>query len=663
VRSSIVVCCASFATASVFVSFVAQAESPVATENSRAVSRERDDWLPRLDPTTGEAPDVAIDGDPRGIEGYPSAWSVANGDALGLKVSTRAAAFRTRIYRLGWYANSSDGPVGSRLVYEVASTAGVDQPLPAEEPRTGLAEARWRDVVTLTIPRDWVSGHYVVRFTTLTPAGSKEGFTYFVVRDDARAQKAPLLYVDTLATAHAYNPWPKVLRDAADPSSQVRGKSLYAYNSAGIDVQASGAKQAVAVSFDRPHGENWGLGIWRDWTVPMVQWLEMKGYDVAYATSLDLHVGGVLAGRKAWMDAGHDEYWSREMWDNLEAARDRGVSLAWLSGNDLTWQTRYEPGAGGPFSTMVSYKTAAYPDEGRCGSCYPWGGDPEFQAALAAKQRGDLPAQRAHLRNVTYSFAGLKDWDPDAPSLLFPGRRGAPAQNAESLTRLGIGLEGLMNGPKLPECAADAPLGHVCRGIPWVVERADHWIYTGEGVPDGVATGLREADRIPQIVGYEMDNVRALQSFHARPPGQIVLAHADTVFTPADRSAVDFAGSFNAQYYQAASGAHVFAAGTINWPWALERPGAGAWGGIPIGEELRVAGSGVRADVAVSAITTNVLNAMIHGRAAAPATATTPEAPADNGSCGRGGASRALALLALGAFAARHLRLASRRHK
>jgi MYXO-CTERM domain-containing protein len=632
---------------------MARADSPIAIENAQPVTMDRDSWLPTLDPVTFDAPSVSIDGAQIGIDGYPSSWSLANGDTLGLRVSTRAASFRTRVYRIGWYANSPDGPVGSRLVYEVASTAGVDQPLPPEDARTGLAEAKWRDVLTLRIPDDWVTGHYVVRFTT---DQGKEGFTHFVVRDDARAQKAPLLYVDSLATAMAYDPWPKVMTDPRNPTTQTRGKSTYAYNSAGVDVQASGAKQAVAVSFDRPHGENWGLGIFRDWTVPTVQWLEMKGYDVAYASSIDLHVGTVLAGRKAWMNAGHDEYWSREMWDNLQAARDRGVSLAFFSGNDLSWQVRFEAGSGGAYSTMVAYKTAAYPDEGRCGTCWDFGGDPEFQAALAARKAGQTTEQLAHLKLVTYSWAGLKDWDPDAPSTTFPGMRGAPLQAPQPIARPPIGLEGLMNGPKLPNCASNASPSDVCRGIDWVVDHSSHWIYTGAGLANGVDTGLHDGDRIPMIVGYEMDNARTGTVYAARPSSQVLLAHADQSFTPATGSAVDYAGQFDAQYYRATSGAHVFAAGTINWPWALSRPGLGAWGDIPIGPDFTTSGSTSSSktpvDVVVSAITSNVLSAMLDGGIPDPTgSGAAHVGTTSNGGCSVGGDDDAPAWIA-GALAA-----------
>jgi hypothetical protein len=581
----------------------AAAGNRIEAENARAVDPARDSWEPKYD-ASYQAVNIGVDGT---IDGYPASWSYKMGDVLGLRVSTVAPRFRTRVYRIGWY-----GGVGSRLIWEAPSTNGERQPFPAENADTGLVEAKWHDSVTVTIGGDWTPGQYVVRFTTIDPGGAndgKEGFTYFTLRDDGSGAHAPILFVDTLTTAHAYNPWPKIV-DAS--GKQLSGKSLYSYNSAGVVTKASGDHQAVAVSLDRPHGENWGLGIWRDWTVPFVQWLEMTGYDVAYATSVDLHVGDVLAGRKLWMDSGHDEYWTRAMWDNLYAAREKGLNLAWFSGNDLSWQIRLEPGSGGTFSTLVGYKIAAYPDEGRCGNCWDWGGDPEFQLAYKAKLAGDMPGQIEHLKNVTYAWAGLKDWDPNAPSPTFPGQRGAPLAAPTPIARTGFSIEGLMNGPKLPACSKTAPLDSACYGITWIVDAADHWIYTGAGVSGGQATGLANGDRIPMIVGYEMDNARLGQSYASRPAGQIILAHTDSVFTPDKGSAQDFAGLFNAQFFEAKSGAQVFAAGTINWCWGLDRPGVGQWGGIRLDTPIPGKAGKTVAQV-VSAMTVNVLNKLQEG--------------------------------------------------
>ena len=42
------------------------------------------------------------------------------------------------------------------------------------------------------------------------------------------------------------------------------------------------------------------------------------------------------------MSVGHDEYWSGAQRANVEAARDAGVNLAFFSGNEVFWKTRWE---------------------------------------------------------------------------------------------------------------------------------------------------------------------------------------------------------------------------------------------------------------------------------------------------------------------------------
>ena len=59
------------------------------------------------------------------------------------------------------------------------------------------------------------------------------------------------------------------------------------------------------------------------------------------------------------MSVGHDEYWSGDQRANVEAARNAGVNLAFFSGNEIFWKTRWEnsiDGSGTPFRTLVSYK-------------------------------------------------------------------------------------------------------------------------------------------------------------------------------------------------------------------------------------------------------------------------------------------------------------------
>ena len=56
---------------------------------------------------------------------------------------------------------------------------------------------------------------------------------------------------------------------------------------------------------------------------------------------------------------GHDEYWSGDQRANVEAARDAGVHLAFFSGNEVFWKTRWEDsidGSGTPYRSLVCYK-------------------------------------------------------------------------------------------------------------------------------------------------------------------------------------------------------------------------------------------------------------------------------------------------------------------
>ena len=56
-------------------------------------------------------------------------------------------------------------------------------------------------------------------------------------------------------------------------------------------------------------------------------------------------LGAALTGAnkpKTFMSVGHDEYWSGGQRANVEAARAAGVNLAFVSGNEIFWKTRYE---------------------------------------------------------------------------------------------------------------------------------------------------------------------------------------------------------------------------------------------------------------------------------------------------------------------------------
>jgi hypothetical protein len=283
-----------------------------------------------------------------GISGYVVPASVEVGGQVGFAVSTVSPTYDLEIYRIGWY-----GGTGGRLIAWIHDLPGIDQGTwqPGQfgvsgcttcqyDAQTGLLEPRWLMTHTLTLPRSWISGDYLVHMTT---AGGDVASAEFVVRDDRRPSQ--VLAVLPLNTYQAYNNW--------------GGKSLYPTNSVGPATMASGqfAGAATEVSLERPYGSI--SGIRQDFEA--VAFLEREGYDVTYATSVDLDRDPrLLLHHRVFISVGHDEYWSRDMRDRVESARDHGMGIIFLGGNDVFWQVRYQAGAGGDDrAVLICYRLAA----------------------------------------------------------------------------------------------------------------------------------------------------------------------------------------------------------------------------------------------------------------------------------------------------------------
>ena len=157
------------------------------------------------------------------------------------------------------------------------------------------------------------------------------------------------MYQQSVNTYQAYNNY---------PNDGETGKSLYEFNSYGATT-VSGTSRAVKVSFDRPYTGS-GAGDFLRWELYFVRWLERSGYDVSYSTDTDTHAGGSrLINYRGFLSVGHNEYWSKEMRDAAEGARDAGVNLAFFGGNAVYWQVRFEAsGSGLANRVIVCYKEA-----------------------------------------------------------------------------------------------------------------------------------------------------------------------------------------------------------------------------------------------------------------------------------------------------------------
>ena len=166
-------------------------------------------------------------GEQHAVEGFTAPVSVQSGETMKLYVSTTASAYTFEVYRMGWYNG-----LGGRLVYSSTQLSGIQQPTPLIDPATRMVSCtNWRSQVALSIPKNWVSGVYIIKLL----AGQYMRYVSFVVRNDV--SHSAILFQTSVLTYEAYNTW--------------GGYSLY--RGPGEDEKARDKNRAYAVSFDRPN--------------------------------------------------------------------------------------------------------------------------------------------------------------------------------------------------------------------------------------------------------------------------------------------------------------------------------------------------------------------------------------------------------------------------
>jgi hypothetical protein len=310
--------------------------NPIITENGLTGTTA---WRLTLNPSDDGA---------KQIKGYASVTSVNLGDTITLFVTVNPAqTFTLDVYRIGYYQG-----LGGRLVMH-DSVSGITQPDCSLDAATGLVScSSWSASYQLPIPTTWTTGIYLVK---LTNSQQYQNYVTFVVRDDTST--SALLYQQSVTTYQAYNNYPNDVPNGA--TLPTTGKSLYEYNSSSTTTGA-GTTRAVKVSFDRPYSNDDGAGDFLDWEMYFVRWMEQNGFDVSYCTDIDTHTTPAMLTKHAgFLSVGHDEYWSKSMYDGVTSALGAGVGLGFFGANGVYWQIRLDPNAAGVASRIqVCYKDA-----------------------------------------------------------------------------------------------------------------------------------------------------------------------------------------------------------------------------------------------------------------------------------------------------------------
>jgi hypothetical protein len=280
------------------------------------------------------------------IQAYASATSVQPGQELTFYVSTQNSGtpYIIAIYRLGWYQGYG-GRLMTATSYQIGQAQGyydgVNKTLVKcvsclVNSSTSLVEANWQPSYALTIPADWVTGVYLAKFIDVH---GMQTYAPFDVRGNSLSR---YVVVTSDTTYEAYNGW--------------GGYSLY--DEEGTALATASSLRGTKVSFDRPYMQGNGSGQVLTFDADALHWLERQGYDLSYISSVDLHEDPAqLLKHRAYLSLGHDEFWTKEMRDGVEYARDQGVSLAFLGADTASWQMRFEPDSKGIADrTVVCYQ-------------------------------------------------------------------------------------------------------------------------------------------------------------------------------------------------------------------------------------------------------------------------------------------------------------------
>jgi hypothetical protein len=447
------------------------------------------------------------------LQGFATDMSVNVGGSITFKVQAQHA-YNIDIYRLGYY-----GGAGARKIATLPGT------FPAQNQSTACVTdnltqifdcGTWAVSASWAVPASSVSGAYFALLTRTDTGGASQ--IPFVVRDDGSTSR--VIFKTSDATWQAYNDY------------------------GGTNFYSGPNGRATKLSYNRPFATR-GVVDGRDYLFsneyPMIRFLERNGYDVTYTTDVDAdRRGSLIKNHKVFLSVGHDEYWSGAERAAVEAARDAGTNLAFFSGNEVYWQTRWEnseDGANTDHRTLVCYKET-------------W----------ANVKLDPTPTWTGTYRDPRFS----------------PPSDGGRPENA---------LTGTMFMSNSDDLTMQVPAAQ---------GKYRFWRNTSVAtLPAGQTAALA-----PHSVGYESDE-DVDNGF--RPAGLIDLS-TTTGATP--EYLRDFGSTVtpgttthHMTLYRASSGALVFGAGTVQWAWGLDGSHDSGYAPVPADTRMQQATINVLADM------------------------------------------------------------------
>ncbi|MGH9337258.1 MAG: N,N-dimethylformamidase beta subunit family domain-containing protein, partial [Vicinamibacteria bacterium] len=192
-----------------------------------------------------------------------------------------------------------------------------------------LEDALWEAGFELQVPATMNSGLYAARLRTST----NEDYVPFVVRPK---KGAPTSKIALLIPTFSY------LAYAGTGTSAIRPLSLYSRHSDGSGVCYSSRLRPITNMRPKIDTRNpWQFMA----DTHLVDWLEVKGFEVDFLTDEDLHFEGraALHPYRVVLTGTHPEYYSLQMLEGLRTYLDEGGRLMYMGGNGFYWVTPMDP--------------------------------------------------------------------------------------------------------------------------------------------------------------------------------------------------------------------------------------------------------------------------------------------------------------------------------
>ena len=302
---------------------------------------------------------------PSAPSGFTTRFSYDPGQLIEFKVNSTNSEFNCSIYRLGFYGGS-----GGRRLTTVVVRGQRPQPACLFFPVSKLTDcSNWNVSFSWFVPEDTTSGVFIAVLSSYeTPQDVEHSkvltgfYIPFVIRkritDASIHYGSDILFKTSDLTWVAYNKF--------GGWNLYRGNGSFTFDS-----------RATMASYNRPftnrlpkfqggQHQNFLFGS----EFPLIFWLEKQGYDVSYCSCADIEDyanRNMLIDRyKVLLSVGHDEYWSSAMRSAYVLGRDRGINLAFFSGNEMFWRIRWMNASRGESSLL---KTSAI-DDYRVVICY-----------------------------------------------------------------------------------------------------------------------------------------------------------------------------------------------------------------------------------------------------------------------------------------------------